>query len=141
MSATLTVSICNNYGELARLSEKANEFLTAAAVPETAGYAANLAIEEMVTNIIKYGYDDQAVHTIHVRLACEGGVLHVGIEDDGRAFNPLHAPAPDTTKPLGDRTIGGLGIFLVRQLAQSMDYRREHGLNRLDIRILTAVHG
>ena len=56
------------------------------------------------------------------------------MEDDGQPFNPLHAPSPDTTRSLHDRSIGGLGIHLVRTLVDGLEYQRRKGKNVLLLR-------
>jgi serine/threonine-protein kinase RsbW len=53
------------------------------------------------------------------------------VEDDGQPFNPLEAPEVDTTKPLEERTIGGLGIHIVRKLMDGLEYQRHEGKNLL----------
>ena len=57
--------------------------------------------------------------------------VRVDVEDDGQPFNPLAAPEADTTKPLEERTIGGLGIHLVRKLMDGLEYQRQEGKNLL----------
>jgi anti-sigma regulatory factor (Ser/Thr protein kinase) len=90
----------------------------------------NLALDEVVTNIIRYAYNDNGLpHPIVVRLTFEEGVLAARVEDDGRAFNPLEAPAPDIDAPIEERPIGGLGIHLARSVMDSVEYRRDDGRN------------
>jgi anti-sigma regulatory factor (Ser/Thr protein kinase) len=59
------------------------------------------------------------------------------VEDDGQPFSLLEAPEPDTTKPLEKRTVGGLGILLVRQLMDGLDYKRQGDRNLLSIKKMT----
>jgi sigma-B regulation protein RsbU (phosphoserine phosphatase) len=91
----------------------------------------NLALGEILTNIISYGYTDSREHEIMVRLSVEPGEMRIDVEDDGQPFNPLEAPEPDTTKPLEDRAVGGLGVHLVRKLTDGLEYRRHEGKNIL----------
>jgi len=91
----------------------------------------NLALEKIFTNIISYGYTDNREHEIRVRLSIRPGEVRAEVEDDGQPFNPLEAPEPDTTKPLAERTIGGLGIHLVRRLMDGLEYQRHEGKNLL----------
>jgi phosphoserine phosphatase RsbU/P len=91
----------------------------------------NLALEEILTNIISYGYRDNREHEIRVRLSMRPGEVRAEVEDDGQPFNPLEAPEVDTTKPLEERTIGGLGIHLVRKLMDGLEYQRHEGKNLL----------
>jgi anti-sigma regulatory factor (Ser/Thr protein kinase) len=100
-------------------------------VPADASYLVSLAIEELVTNCIKYGYDDSDGHTVGIILSLDGRTLTMEVIDDGRAFNPLDVPPPDMSLAMEGRPIGGLGIHLLRQLADQMTYERRGGENRL----------
>src|SRR6185436_19483438 len=93
----------------------------------------NLALDELVTNVIKYGYDDADEHRIQVTVTVDGGLLTLSMDDDGKPFNPLEAPPPDLDLPIEERPIGGLGVFIVRSLADSLAYRREQGHNILTL--------
>ncbi|MCX6925500.1 MAG: ATP-binding protein [Verrucomicrobia bacterium] len=93
--------------------------------------AADLALAEHVTNVFKHAYADTALHEIHVRLSCDGRALYVEIEDDGRAFNPLQTPLVNTSIPLEERPIGGLGVHLMRRYMDTLEYRREGSRNIL----------
>ena len=86
---------------------------------------------EILTNIISYGYTDSGEHEITVRLSIEPGEMRVDVEDDGKPFNPLEAPEVDTTKPLEERALGGLGVHLVRKLTDGLEYQRHEGKNLL----------
>ena len=91
----------------------------------------SLALDEVVTNIIRYAHADGRQHPIVVRLTLEPGVLTAQVEDDGRSFNPLEVSPPDIGASIEDRPIGGLGIHLVRSVMTSVEYRREDGRNVL----------
>ena len=121
--------------ELGPLSEKAQAFIGPHDAPARAVYVVDLALEEMVTNIIKYGYDDDGAHEIFVRINVTGDGIVVELEDDGHEFDPLSVPEPDKPKTIQERKIGGLGIHLVRNMASDMTYRREGGRNILTIRV------
>ncbi len=85
----------------------------------------------MLSNIISYAFQkDDKHHDIDVKVEfAEGhGRLFVTISDDGIPFNPIEEEAPDTTLPVEDRSIGGLGIMLVRKLSDKLTYKRD--LNR-----------
>ena len=64
-----------------------------------------------------------------MRLSVESGEIRVNVEDDGKPFNPLDAPEADTAKPLEERTVGGLGVHLVRKLMDGLEYQRRDGKN------------
>lgn len=90
-----------------------------------------VSLDEVLSNIIAYGYADMAEHEILVRLAIVGGTLIAEIEDDGLPFDPTRAPAPDLSGDIAQRKVGGLGIHLVRSLNGKMSYERVGGKNRL----------
>jgi anti-sigma regulatory factor (Ser/Thr protein kinase) len=92
-----------------------------------------LAIEELVTNCIQYGYDDAHEHTILIVLSMNDKNLTMNVIDDGHPFDPLTRPAPDSSAAIHERPIGGLGIHLLRQLADHIEYERRDGTNRLTL--------
>jgi serine/threonine-protein kinase RsbW len=91
--------------------------------------AVNLAVEELFTNIISYGYPDDKEHVVTVSVRYEDGALLVRVEDDGMAFNPKRASDPDLKCPLEQSKIGGLGIYLARKLMDEFEYERKGGKN------------
>jgi serine/threonine-protein kinase RsbW len=125
----------NQLEELSRVLEEAEDFMAARDVSRRAIYLARLALEEMATNVLKYGYDDPAKHEIRLRIETHPGILLLTLEDDGHEFNPLTAPPPDVNLPAEDRVPGGLGIHLIRNLAEQLRYERVDGHNRLTIQI------
>jgi anti-sigma regulatory factor (Ser/Thr protein kinase) len=131
MTEAVVVTLHNRLSELERLSEAVTSFGEGHHLPEKTLYALNLALDEIVTNIISYGYDDQADHQINLRLSVGDGEVTAEVEDDGKPFNPLEAPEPDVTKPIEERQVGGLGIHLTRKLMDRLEYERRQGKNRL----------
>jgi serine/threonine-protein kinase RsbW len=93
--------------------------------PGRALYAVNLALDELVSNVILYGYDDPSGQQIIVRLEIDGPELCAWLEDGGRPFDPGSVEAPNLSAPLEKRQIGGLGIHLVRSLMDKLEYRQE----------------
>jgi serine/threonine-protein kinase RsbW len=93
-----------------------------------------IALDEVVSNILKYGYADDAAHDIAIHCEIRDGELETTIEDDGCAFDPLRAPRPDLTAPLAARKVGGLGVHFLKELMNSVTYERVDGRNRLTLR-------
>ena len=124
-----SIVIKNSFAELTRLSEETERALAAAGVPPPIILSANLVLEEMVTNVIKYGFADDAEHEIEIFLNVENGELAISVADEGMAFNPLTAPEPDLSAPIEERKIGGLGVLMVRKLMDHVNYRREGNKN------------
>jgi len=93
----------------------------------------NLVLEELVTNIIFYGYKDRTEHKIIIRFSLDGKIFQIQIEDDAIEFNPLLAAEPDIDKPIESRKVGGLGIHLVRKLTDNITYERTNNKNILTL--------
>src|SRR5262245_34918198 len=134
MAEHLTLRVKNAFAEIPEANEAASRWLADNNAPHAAEYLANLAIEEFVTNCIKYGYADSAEHIIEIGLELSSGELVVVVTDDGKPFNPLESPEPDTNLPVEERPIGGLGIYLLRKMFDQMDYARTDGKNRITLR-------
>lgn len=99
-------------------------------------YLLRLVIEEIATNIVKYGYDDGARESIQLACVSDRDTLCVTIRDRGRPFDPREHPDPDLSADhASDRAIGGLGLYFVRQLADYVDYRHDaaSGWNELTV--------
>ena len=96
--------------------------------------AVQVALDEVLSNTVRSGFSADRVGRIDVRFEVVDGVLDILVVDDGPAFDPLARPAPDTGAPLEARPVGGLGIHLVRQLMDSVEYERREGRNRLRLR-------
>ena len=89
-----------------------------------------LACEEMIVNIISYAYPDNAGDIrISIDKTDEPPGISIYIMDSGIAFNPLDKEDPDISAPVTERQIGGLGIFLVKKVMDTVDYRREDNSN------------
>jgi phosphoserine phosphatase RsbU/P len=134
MTEHVEVKLHNELSELDRLHRTLTEFGGQNGLPDEVLRDLKLVLEEIVTNIISYGYTDSREHEIRVRLGIESAQVRVEVEDDGKPFNPLEAPEADTTNPLEDRAVGGLGIHLVRTLTDGLEYRRHGGRNLLVMR-------
>lgn len=99
-------------------------------------YLLRLVIEEIATNIVKYGYANAARDIIQFTCVCEGDTLRVTIRDRGHPFDPRDHPDPDlSANEAADRSVGGLGLFFVRQLADHVDYSHDpaSGWNELTV--------
>ena len=93
-----------------------------------------LAIEEAATNVVSYAFAEMPPpHLIQIRIDIDGHRCIAEVIDNGRPFDPSAAPPPDLTGALDERDPGGLGIHLIRNMADRIEYRREDGQNRLRI--------
>lgn len=107
--------------------------LRGADVPNDAVLDLRLVAEEVLTNLAKYGHDDEEEHTVRVRLTLVAGEVTLEFTDDGRPFDPLTAPAPEPDAD-GERREGGLGLVLVRSLVDASEYARLGSENVLTVR-------
>ena len=103
-------------------------------VPAEALTDLRIALDEIVTNIVKYAYADDGPHQFTIRCELQAGALATIVEDDGVAFDPLRAPEPDLTVPSEQRRVGGLGLHFVKKLMKSVEYERVEGRNRLTLK-------
>jgi len=128
-----TLALRSELAELPRLVSFIDDFF--ALLPADAGAlnAFQLALEEVVLNVINHGYHGETGHTIPVTLAVEDGHVLATVTDDAPAFDPLARPPVDINAPLEDRPIGGLGIHLVKKLMTNVTYERRDGRNILTL--------
>ena len=100
--------------------------------PQT-NYEVNLAIDELLTNMICYGYADDKEHRIELALGFESDTLVVEIVDDGRAFDPLQTPEPDIGTSLQDWPAGNLRIYFLQERFEEVAYRQQDGRNVVSV--------
>jgi phosphoserine phosphatase RsbU/P len=134
MAEELEIKLNNKVSELERFNQTLTEFGQHHGLDPKIVHDLNLALEEILTNIISYGYTDNREHEIKVRLSVQPGEVKAEVEDDGQPFDPLAAPEPDTAKSLEERPIGGLGIHLVRKLMDNLEYKRQGERNLLTMK-------
>jgi serine/threonine-protein kinase RsbW len=92
-----------------------------------------LVLEELLTNIIRYAYP-RGAGEVEVSYFLEGQLRFcLSLRDWGRGFNPMEAGPPDLNPDLSQRPIGGLGLYLARQLANNIEYQYEAGANRVTL--------
>ena len=96
-------------------------------------YRVDLVMDELVVNIMDYGYDDSD-HEIDITFTSEEDAVTIEITDEGRSFDPLNdTPEPDLTSPIEERRVGGLGVYLARTMMDELVYRREDNRNHLTL--------
>lgn len=101
-------------------------------------YLLRLVIEEIATNIVKYGYHDANRDVIQLRCTHHEAQLWITVRDRGTPFDPRDHPDPADPEaiPLDERTVGGLGLFFVRELSDELSYHHDpaSGWNELIVR-------
>jgi anti-sigma regulatory factor (Ser/Thr protein kinase) len=121
--------VVNQRRELARLGDRVDAFGRACGLSADDTACACLTLDELVSNVIKYAYEDTQEHQIHVTVQVDGNLMTISIEDDGKPFNPLEAPVPNLEVSIEEWPTGGLGVHIVKSIADKLEYRREHGHN------------
>lgn len=120
------------------------EAASRAGLDDSRTYQLQLAVDEIATNIIQYGYKDAGERAV-ISIGAEnmGDALVVTLMDQSPPFDPRTMQMPeaqDLAKPLDERTVGGLGIYLAFQGVDRLEYRREDGRN-LTIFEVKSGHG
>jgi anti-sigma regulatory factor (Ser/Thr protein kinase) len=91
-------------------------------------------LDEILCNVVSHGLDGGRARTdIQIQFACEDNRVVVEVDDDAPAFDPLQTPPPDTTSPLEQRRVGGLGIAFVKALTDEVRYERRGERNHLTL--------
>jgi len=121
----------NDLEDLCRAMESMESFLEENGADRDTRFSTRLSVEEIVTNILKYGYSDCEPHDIALEIRLAPGHVVLQVADDGREFNPLESPPPDLDSPFHDRPVGGLGVHLIKNLASRLDYVRAGDKNVL----------
>jgi serine/threonine-protein kinase RsbW len=118
------IRIANQLAEIRKVLDLVDAFGRNHSLPERVRHDMSVAVDEIVSNVIRHSYRDEASHVITVRLRLVPDELHVEIVDDGAAFDPA---AHDTSRPSGSVTespLGGLGLHLVKSLMDNVCYFR-----------------
>jgi serine/threonine-protein kinase RsbW len=130
MKAVLTLP--NDIGKLPQLLEFATSFAGRSQLPSNETNRLLVVLDELFSNIVRHGYDGyEADGKIRIGLSFVRGCLRIVVTDDGQAFDPLTAAAPDLDLPTTQRPTGGLGIHFVKNLMDDAQYSRRGKLNRL----------
>jgi serine/threonine-protein kinase RsbW len=94
----------------------------------------NLALDELFTNIISYGFRDDLEHQVKIQIMRENGTLNLFVEDDGIPFNPLETKKIVPSRDIENCRIGGIGLHLVKKLMDQVCYERCKGKNKLTLK-------
>jgi len=133
-SITTSIEIINKVEEMTKVAEQFESFGLKNNIQEPVIYRINIALDELLSNIISYGYKDEIEHKIQVEVELRGERMVIIINDDGVPFNPFKKDPPDTMLSLEEREIGGLGIHIVKNLMDEYNYKRN-----VDKNIITLV--
>ena len=108
-------------------------FLEAGITQKTSA-TVKMALDELISNVIFYGYQDSEPHKIQINFSFENNVLTIMVQDDGQPFDPTQLETPDLESSAGDRQIGGLGIHIVRNMMDEFSYARINNKNVITLK-------
>jgi serine/threonine-protein kinase RsbW len=129
----VNVTIRNEVADVASVTETVDRLGVEAGIPIRTVMQLQVVLDEVLSNVIKYAWPDGGTHEFFVRINVQDGGIEITITDDGRPFNPLDQPPPKPP-PAGSRPLpGGVGIHMVRQLVDSIEYLRFDGRNQVTL--------
>jgi len=134
MPNPLELTIENDLAQLNVVRDTVDCFARRESLSRDVVFAAKLALEELLTNTISYGYRDQSGQLIEIRMEVRGGQLIIRTVDGGLAFDPGTAKEPNTKLSLKNRALGGLGVHLVKNLMDRIEYQHKDGKNHVTLR-------
>lgn len=126
-------TIDNRISEIPVLSDKIEELAAKWNLPDSLTLNINLVVEEALSNIIFYAFHDEKKHRIRISISLKKDMLKIRISDNGMAFDPTMQQQPDISLPAIERPIGGLGIFLISKIMDSVSYARKNNRNTLTL--------
>ena len=119
-----TFKLKNNISELDKLGHKLTAFGNRIGLSKKCIFQINLALDELFTNIVSYGFTDNGLQWITVDLSHDDGKIRVKMEDTGHPFDPASVEIPDPVTEIEDCKVGGLGLHLVRKIMDEVTYQR-----------------
>ena len=128
----LSFAIKNELSEIPRIAEVITQHGQDVNWPTMWIANANLVLDELITNTVSYGNLNSSEATIQIDLIAENNQLMIVMEDNGMEFNPFEEVIePDLESDIGDRLIGGLGVYFVKILTSDYSYERVGSVNRI----------
>jgi serine/threonine-protein kinase RsbW len=124
----------SDISELKTLCQHLNHFGQVYGLSESLISEINICLDELFTNIVLYGFQDDLEHIIRFRINLNGNALTLNIEDNGLPFNPLIKKDSELPDDIDKAKIGGLGIHIVKKLVDDIWYERKRGKNRLTLK-------
>jgi anti-sigma regulatory factor (Ser/Thr protein kinase) len=136
MSQVLELTLRDDFRGLARIAGEVAAFLDGQPIPSNLAAGAGLALEEILNNVIKYGFRQTKRHEFQVRVEVENQEVVICCLDDGHRFNPRLQFLPDGDLAAGGQEeSGGRGTYPALNLAYFLKYERKEGKNLLTMRL------
>ena len=128
-----SIILVNDISEISNLNEFVEEIGNELSLAPDVVFNLNLVLEEAVVNVINYAYPKDEHQSIYLSATLHDGSIVLILTDTGKEFDPTMAPDVDITLSADEREIGGLGIFLIRQIMNEVKYERIDGKNVLTL--------
>ena len=128
-----SITLANDIAEISKLATFIEEVGEAFELTPDVIFNLNLVIEEAVVNVINYAYPKEEHQSIYLSANLHEDSIVFVLTDTGKEFDPTQAPEADITLSAEERPIGGLGIFLIRQIMNEVKYERIEGKNVLTL--------
>ena len=125
--------LANDIAEISKLAIFIDEIGEEFSLAPDVVFNLNLVLEEAVVNVINYAYPKEEHQSIYLSATLHEGSIVFVLTDTGKEFDPTQAPEVDITLSAEERPIGGLGIFLIRQIMNEVRYQRIDGKNLLTL--------
>jgi anti-sigma regulatory factor (Ser/Thr protein kinase) len=129
------ITIINKSSQVTHCRERVRQFLKESGSASRTVHTVEFVLEELLTNLIRYGYHDAFEHEITVCVFSSGENITIQVDDDAKPFDPRDSPSPHRPDSLQNAPNGGLGIKLVKGLVQDISYNCVEGKNRTEVRI------
>ncbi len=126
-----TVRVAGSRPGMVRATEAFDQFLAEHQIQPRAVWQLKVVLDEVLSNVVNHAYAGRPGSFIDISFVLVDDEVEVTVVDDGDEVNPLRQNPPDTTTPLDERQAGGLGVHLVKQLTDRLEYRRRDGRNWL----------
>ena len=133
MFEDLHVTLSPRLSAVRNLSRMVEEFGDANQLPEPKIYMVNLALDELITNAVTYGFDGIAYPKIEITVRVTDTTLVLTMVDNGTKFDPTADTHPDVSSGIEERAVGGLGLHLVKTFADRVSYEFVDGKNRVTL--------
>lgn len=131
-----TWAIPADLARVAPLVLETASFLEQHGVGARPSYRVQLLLEEIVSNVVRHGLQGDRTRDVEVRVALDETGISLAVVDEASSFDPLRdAPAPRTRRVLADLVEGGLGLHLVKRMADELSYERRGNQNRVLMRV------
>lgn len=126
-SGTHSLTVAADLKNLLAIREFLKPLASASGLSKEATIDLITAVDEAATNIIVHGYHHAPEQTIDIRAERLADGLRVRLLDRAPAYDPTHRPPPDTSIPLEERSVGGLGVYMMQLSVDELSYRPRPG--------------